>query len=100
MTEYQERLMEALREMESAQEAAWKLVIRATNDLAFAIQRGEEIPVPDLMLELEKLMDAPALKTAWIYSRLEHATGSKRDNAGRIRRILGYGQYHGIGRVN
>jgi len=92
MTKYQEKLMEALRELEEVQEAAWKKVVRATNDLAFAIQRGEEIPIPALMLELEKLIDAPALKTAWVYSRLEYATGSKRDTAGRIRRILGYGQ--------
>lgn len=92
MTEYQQKLMEALRELEEVQESTWKQVIRATNDLAFAIQQGEEIPIPVLMLELEKLIDAPALKTAWIYSRLEYATGSIRDTAGKIRKTLGYGQ--------
>ena len=87
----QERLIEALREMESVKESAWMRVIRATNDLVHAIQRREEYLNPQLMLELEKLMDAPALKTAWIYQRLEYAVGSKRNTAGRIHNALGYG---------
>jgi hypothetical protein len=82
------RLINALQELEAAQQDAWATVIRATNDLVRNI--AEESITPELMLELEKLIDAPALRTAWMYSRIESAIKSKRGTAQSIRRILGY----------
>ena len=87
----QHRLIRSLRKLEEVQQAAWYQVIRATNDLAHAVEEGQDMS-PDLMLEIEKLMDAPALQTAWMYSRLEHAMESRRGTADKLRNILGYGK--------
>ena len=90
MNTYQHKLINALNELETVQQDAWKEVIRATNDLVRAIQDDQENIDQELLVELEKRVDAPALKTAWIYGRLEHAVASRRGTADRIRTILGY----------
>ena len=94
MDTYQRKLVESLRELDSVQQDAWKVVIRATNDLVSAIRSEEEHVNPDLTRDLEGLVDAPALRTAWIYSRLEDAIGSRRDTSSRIHTALGYGKSH------
>ena len=91
-TEKQQKLMDAIESMEAASMKHWQAVVDAVNDLAQGIQEGEDYYDAGFPPELERRFGDGALRTAWIYDRLEKAAGGKRRLSTRIkiRRALGY----------
>ena len=90
-TVLQGRFLDTLKSLEASLDMAWGNVVTATNELRDAIESGEETGIdsnsfpPDIL----RAMDTPALRTGWIYSRLE-GVSDHRDTQCKIRRALGY----------
>lgn len=89
MTKKQQALFHALDAMEATEN--WQAVVDATNALVEGIQAGEDYYDSGFPPELERSIDVGALRTAWIYDRLESAASRKGlKTRVKIRRALGY----------
>lgn len=90
MTPKEKRLMVALCRADDAISRVWPQIVEATNDLATGIEAGEDFYSSSFPPELLRAMDDMALKTAWIYHRVESASDGRLNTYGKIRRALGY----------
>ena len=90
MESKQDKFREALTAFNTNMEKQWKNLYEATNELAEAIETEQEYYDASFPPELERAIDEPALKTAWIYSRLESASRTRTNTQKKIRKALGY----------
>ena len=90
-TDHQNALYEALRDMNEAIDAQWAKVVKVTNEMVQAIEDKTEHYDASFPPDLGRMMDDAALKTAWVYGRLESVSQCNGSNTrSKIRKALGY----------
>ena len=92
MTKRQKELFEQLGSLREAIDQQWLDIVGCVNDLSSAIDRGEDTSATSAMFppELELAFDDMALRSAWIYGRLERPQGRKSKTYRAINKALGY----------
>lgn len=85
MTQLQDDLRVALRRMDNNLQKDWEAVVKATNELKYAIDDEKEYYDSSFPPEILRLIDCGALNTGWIYDRLNDKKRNKQ-----IKKALGY----------
>jgi len=89
-TDHQNALHDALLEFNDAMQTKWANVVEVVNQMCVDIENQTESYDSCFPPDLERMMDNGAMKTAWIYGRLECAGKSRRDTRTKIRKAMGY----------
>lgn len=92
MTKRQQELFTKLDNLQYVIEKDWQFIVDAVNDLSQAIDNGQDTNATSANFppELLRAIDNMALRTAWIYGRLERPQDRKSKTYKAINKALGY----------